>query len=235
MVDVGRTFLDRKHAMIEARLLDRGRPARAAGIVGVPVDLQAGVGRGLQQQGEVLAPVAGNHRVGAGGLDLGDVGGEVRHLQQRVQLVADHLDVGTLGLQHLGGGLAHGLAERIVLIDQVDLFDVLLALHVVGQRLHLDVGVGVPAEMRERALLVGQHRIDRGIVEIDHFLAGVALVVFGDPIGERGGNRGAVALGDDARARIDGLLHLHQAFLRIGLVVEGRGSRTSCRPRRPWR
>ena len=75
----------------------------------------------------------------------------------------------------------------------------------------------------KRALLVGEHRIDRGIVEIDQFLAGIALVVLGDPV------RQIAAATDEplpwvmmrAPASI-GLLHLHQAFLRIGLVVEGK-------------
>ena len=62
-------------------------------------------------------------------------------------------------------------------------------LHVVGERLHLDVGVGIPAEMPVIALVVGEHRIDRGVVEIEEFLAGVALVEFGDEIGDRGGDR----------------------------------------------
>ena len=138
-----------------------------------------------------------------------------------MQLVADDLDVRALGLEHRHGGGADGLPERIVLVDQVDLLDVRLALHVVGEGLHLDVGVGVPAEVGEGAFVVGEHRIDRGIVEIDHFLAGVAVVVLGDPIGQCGGNGGAVALGDDAGAGVDRLLHLHEAFLRVGLVVEG--------------
>ena len=83
----------------------RGRAAGAARIVGVPVDLQARVGRRLEQQREVLAPVAGDDAVGARRLDLRDVGREVGDLEQRVQLVADDLDVGALLLE-----LLHGLA-----------------------------------------------------------------------------------------------------------------------------
>ena len=74
--------------------------------------------------------------------------------------------------------------------------------------------------MPEAALLVGQDRIDRGIVEIQHFLAGIAFVVFGDEVGQRAGNRRPVTLGNEADAGVDGLLRLDQAFLRIGLVVE---------------
>ena len=53
---------------------------------------------------------------------------------------------------------------------------------IVGERLHLHVGVGIEAEVPEAALVVGQRRIDRGVVEVEHFLAGIALVVFGDEI-----------------------------------------------------
>ena len=75
--------------------------AGAAGIVGVPVDLQSGVGRSLEEQRKILPPVAGDDAVGAGRLDLGDVRREVGDLQQRMQLVADDLDVGPLRLQHV--------------------------------------------------------------------------------------------------------------------------------------
>jgi arginase family enzyme len=86
--------------MVEVGLLDRGRAAGAAGVIGVPVDLQPGVRGGLQQQREILAPVAGDDAVGARCLDLGDVGREVGDLEQRMQFVADDLDVRPLGGQH---------------------------------------------------------------------------------------------------------------------------------------
>ena len=168
--------------MVEVGLLDGGRTAGAAGVVGVPVDLESGVGRSLQQQREILAPVAGHHGVGARCLDLGDVGREIGDLQQRMQFVADDLDVRPLGAEHRLGGGSDGLAERVILVDQIDVLDGGRGLHVVGERLHLDVGVGIPAEMPEAALVVGQNRIDRGIVEVENFLAGIALVVLCDEI-----------------------------------------------------
>ena len=138
-----------------------------------------------------------------------------------MQLVADDLDVRPLGLHHGDGGRTHGLAERVVLVDQVDLLDVGLRLHVVGQRFHLDIGVGIPPEVRIGAFVIGQDRIDGGIIEVQDLFAGIALVVLGDPLGKGCGDGRAVALRDDARAGIDGLLHLDQAFLGVGLVVEG--------------
>ena len=62
--------------------------------------------------------------------------------------------------------------------------------------------------------------IDRGVIEIDDLLAGVAVIVFANPVGQGRGHRRAVSLGDDADALVGGFLRLNQAFLRIGLVVE---------------
>ena len=90
--------------MVEVGLLDGGRATGATGVIGVPVHLQSGVRGSFQQQRKVLPPVAGNDAVGARCLDLGDIGREVGDLQQRMQLVADDLDVGTLGGQHRLGG-----------------------------------------------------------------------------------------------------------------------------------
>ena len=220
MVDVGVAFDDREHLIVEVALLDRGRAAGAACVVGVPAHLEAGVSRGLQQQCEVLAPVAGDHGVGARRLDLRNVRREVGDLQQRVLFVADDLDVRTLFFQHRTRRGAHGFAERIILIDEVQLLDGGNALHVVGEGFHLDVGIRVPAEVRKAALVVGEDGVDRGVVEVEHFLAGVAFVVLGDEVTQRAGHGRAVALGEVTHAGVDGLLGLDQAFLRVGLVVE---------------
>src|SRR5258706_437062 len=174
---------------------------------------------GLEQQRHVLCPVAGNDGVSAGRLDLGYVRCEIGDLLERVELVADDLDVRPFGGQHLTRRGTHRLTEGVVLIDQIDFPDVGARLHVVGQRFHLDVGIGVEPEMPEIAFFVGQHRIDRRIVKIEHFLAGIALVELGDEIRDRCRHSGAVALGDNADAGVDGLLHLNQRFLRIELVV----------------
>ena len=210
---------DLKHAIGYIRLLDGGRAADAAGIIGVPIDLKAGIGRRLEQQREIVGPIAGHDTVGSGRLDLGDIRREVGDLLQRVHLVADDLDIGAFLREHLARGAAHGLAERIILVDQIDLLDVGARLHVVGERFHLDVGIGVPAEMPIAAFLVGEHRIDGGIVEIDDFLARIAFVVLADLIFERSGDVRAVALRDDANAGVERLLQLNQALLGIDLVV----------------
>src|ERR1700728_2590764 len=74
--------------------------------------------------------------------------------------------------------------------------------------------------MPEAAFIIGQARVDRGIVKIQDFLARIAIVEFGDEVRQRSGNRRAIALGDIAYAGVDGLLRLDQALLRVGLVVE---------------
>ena len=221
-----------EHAMRQPGLLDRSRAAGAAGVIGVPVGLQAGVGRRLQQQREVLAPIAGDDAVGARGLDLGDIGRKIGDLEQRMHFVADDFDVRPLLFQHGPRRCSHRLAERIVLIDQINLLDVRPAFHEGRQRGHLDVGIGVPAKMPKGAFVVGQNWIDRGVIEIKHLLAGIAVVVLRHPVRQAPRDRRAVALRDDADARVGRLLRLDQALLRIGLVVERRRFRPSCRSAR---
>ena len=135
-----------------------------------------------------------------------------------MQFVADDLDVGRLAPSILRAS-AHGLAERVVLVDQIEFLDIGPGLHVVGERLHLDVGVRIPAEVPVIALVVGEDRINRRVVQINEFLAGIPLIVLGGEIRNRGSNRRSIALRDNPNARIERLLDLNQAFLRIDLVV----------------
>src|SRR3954447_21082085 len=107
MIEVRDAFADCEYLVVQVGLLDGGGAAGAAGIIGVPVHFQSGVGGSLEQQGEILAPVAGDHSVGAGCLDLGDIGRKIGDLEQRVEFVADDLDVRPLGGQHLLGGAAN--------------------------------------------------------------------------------------------------------------------------------
>jgi hypothetical protein len=105
------------------------------------------------------------------------------------------------------------------------------AFHERRQRRHLDVGVGVPAEMPVAALVVGEDRIDRGVVEVEHFLAGVAVVVFLHEIAERGGDGRAVALRQEANALIDRLLRLDEGS--CGLVLLSKPMISTFLPLRP--
>ncbi len=110
---------------------------------------------------------------------------------------------------------------RVILVDEVDLLDVLLVLHEGGHGLHLHRGVGVEAEVPVAALAVGEIRVHRGVVQEDHFLAGVALVVLVDRVDQRAGHRRTVALGDVAHALVQRGLEGVEAFGRAELVVEG--------------
>ena len=208
--------------------VDLARRARAHGrgraggnrIVGVELDVvQARVVRGLDQQRQVRAPVAGDHRVGARLLDLGDIGREVAHLGQRREVVADDLDIGTLGLEHVLGVLRHLVAVGVVLVDQIDLLHIGKVLHVGGQRLHLHRGVSVEAEVPVAALAVRQVRIHRGIVEVDDLLALVARVVLFQRIHDGQRRARAIALHHVARALVHGRAQRAGGFLRAELVV----------------
>ena len=177
---VGVPFADLEYAVVQTRLFDgRGRTGTPS-VVRVPVDLQARVGSCLEQQRHVIAPVASDDSVCARGFDLGHIRREVRDLQQRVQFVAHHLHIGALGLEHDVGCTAHSVPEGIVLANDVDLLDFFAVLHVVGQGRHLDVGIGVPAVVPIAALVVGQCRVHRRVVEVQNFFARVAFVVLGD-------------------------------------------------------
>jgi len=50
-----------------------------------------GIRRRLEQQGKILAPISGDDAVGPRRLDLGDIGREVRDLEEGVQLIAVYL------------------------------------------------------------------------------------------------------------------------------------------------
>jgi hypothetical protein len=175
----------------------------------------------LDEQREVGAPVAGDDAVGAAGLDLGDEGREVRDLADGVQVLSDDLHVGPLARHVVAEVAVDLLAVRVVLVDQVDVLDVGLILHEAGQRLHLLRGVGVEAEVPVRAALVGERRVDRGVVEVDELLARVALVVLLHRIEDGRRRARAVALRDVADALVDGDLQRVQALLGQNLVVEG--------------
>ena len=208
---------------VDAARRGRAQRGRGAGDARVVREELAGVaafvGR-LDQQRQVGAPVAGHHGVGARGLDLGDVGCEVTHLGDRVQVFANDLDVRALAGQGFLGVLGNLHAVRIVLAQDVDLLDVLLAFHEAGHGFHLHRGVGIETEVPVAALVVGQIGIDGRVVQVDDFLARVAFVVLGDRIGQRQRDGRTVALDDVAHALVDRGLQRVQAFGRAQLVVD---------------
>src|SRR5260370_36554193 len=86
-------FQDVEHWMVQPGLLDGGRASDPAGVVGIPIDLEASVGSGLEQQRHVLCPVARNDAVSAGRLDLGYLRREIGGFLERGWLVAHDLGV----------------------------------------------------------------------------------------------------------------------------------------------
>ena len=74
--------------------------------------------------------------------------------------------------------------------------------------------------MPEVALAVGQVGVDRGVIQVNDFLSGIALVVLGHGVGQRQRDRRAVALHDVADALVDDLLEHRERFLRGELVVK---------------
>ena len=203
------------------RVADRRQRAEAAAVVGIERRGEAGVLGRLDQQRHVVAPVAGDDGVGVGLLHLRDVRSEILHLRERVQVVAHDLDVRALSCKVFLRRARHGLAERVVLVDQVHVLDLGVLGHVGGQRLHLHVAVGIPAEVPEAALGVVEIRIHRGVVEVHDGLARIAFVVLVHGVDQGAGNGGAVALGDEADTAVDHLLEHVQAFLGAQFVVEG--------------
>jgi hypothetical protein len=150
---------------------------------------------------------------------LRGVGREVLHLAHRVQFVADDLHVGALHAELAARLAQHRLAEAVVLPDQVHALERGVVLHRVHQRGHAHVGMRVETEVPEAAALVGQHRVDRGVVEEDHAARRIALVVLVDGIEQRRGRGRRVALQHDARAVVHGGAQRGERLLVLALAV----------------
>ena len=219
-LDVGVVLGDLLHLAF-ARGTNSGHHAQATEVIGIESCIQAGILGRLDQKSGIVTPVAANDHVGTGRLDLGDIGREILHLDDRVQVVAYDLNVGPLALEVRLGGTGDGMAEGIVLVDQVDLLDLRILGHVVGHGFHFHIAVGVETEMPEAALGVGEVRIHRGVVQVQDGLVRIALIVLVHCVDEHACDAGAIALGDDAYALVDHLLQHVQALLRAHLVVEG--------------
>ena len=96
------------------------------------------------------------------------------------------------------------LAVGVVLVQQIHVFDLRLVFHEGGQRLHLHGGVSIQAEVPIVALLIGQGRVNRRVIKVHHFLAGVALVVLGHGVRDRQGGTRSIALGHVPEPLVNG-------------------------------
>ena len=115
-----------------------------------------------------------------------------------------------------------GLAESVVLIEQINLLDIFLPRNVIGDGVELHIDMRIETKMPEIAFLVGQRGILRGKIEVQHRLIRVADVVFGDRIGQCVGDIRAASLDHKTNARINNPLQQRDAILCTGLVVEMR-------------
>jgi len=137
-----------------------------------------------------------------------------------VQFVTDDLDAVTFRVQHFISGGRHSLTKGIVLPDDVDFLDVLVLNDHIGQRVHLDVRVGVETEMPEVAFVVGQRRVHSGIVQEQNTAVGVAAVVLVDGFGQCVRDARGVPLNDVARALVNRDLKLNKGFFGADLVIK---------------
>ena len=157
--------------------------------------------------------------MGARRLDLRGVRREVLDLAEGDQLVAYYLHLGTeLGEEGLHVAL-HGLAEQVVLVQQVNLADLF------RQRPHHGLcfhgHVGVHAEVPEVALLVGEFGGHRAAVDVDDAVTRVTLVVLVHGVNQRGRNVRARALHDDRHILVRRTLQGYEGLRGLRLVIEG--------------
>ena len=137
-----------------------------------------------------------------------------------MQVFTHDLNVGALAGQGFFGVLGYLHAVRVVLAQDVDLFNVFLGFHEARHGFHLHGGVGIKTEVPVAAFAIGQVGVYRRVIEVDHLFAGVAFVVFGHCIGKRQGHRRAIALDDVTHATVDSSLERRQALGGAELVVD---------------
>ncbi|MCY1170714.1 hypothetical protein D9M73_108010 [compost metagenome] len=137
-----------------------------------------------------------------------------------MQVFTDDLDVGSLAREVGLGVLGNLLSVRIVLVDQVDLLDLGLVFHECGQRFHFHGGVSIQAEMPVIALAVGQVGIDRRVIQVNNFLARIALVVLRQCVHDRQRRAGTVALNDITCTLVNRGLQGICGFLWAQFVVD---------------
>ena len=152
-------FGHRQHAA-HTSFADGGGSAQGIAVEGVELGIQTDFTRGLDEQSQVIAPVAREHCLRATGFDFGGVWQEVLDAAHRVQFVAHDLNVRAFRIHHRSCLLQNLLSETVILAYQIQLFDRRVGLQYIGERSQAHVGVGVKTEMPEAALFVGQRRLD---------------------------------------------------------------------------
>ena len=195
--------------------------AREAAVDAVEGGAESGIDGAFYEAVQIGTPIAGQHGVGSGSLDLGDVGREILDLAEGYdQFVTHEFHVGRALLQQPARGGLEGLAIGIVLIHQVHLLDLRIAIDLSHQRGHLHVHVGVEAEVPERAQLVRERRRHRGVIQEHDLLTRVSLVVLVDELDDVERVIGTDPLNDVAQAHIHRFLELLGGLFRFHGIVE---------------
>ena len=113
---IGQPVGNRQH-LAHARLAQSRRRTQRVAVKGVELTFKPGVLGGFDQQGQIRAEVARDHRLSAAGFDLLGVGQEVFDPQHGVQLLPRHRDVGPLNRQLTPRLAQHRLPKAVVLTD----------------------------------------------------------------------------------------------------------------------
>ena len=196
--------------------------AEVVAVEGIEVRAQASFARSPHDQRQIGTEVRSDDGIGPGLLDLGDIGGVILDLAQRVEVIAHDLQVGALGRQHAACGARDFLAIGIVGVEQKDLLHLLLPGQIGGQRGHLHVRIRIGAKVPVAASGIGHLRCLGRIVQVDDFLAGVAAVVLFDGFLQcQAHGRGAGTLHHIADVLSDDGVELAQRLLCGEAVVEG--------------
>jgi len=197
-----------------------GRRAQGISVEGIKLRLQAHFSGGLDEQSQVVAPVACQHSLRAVGLDFCGVGQEIFHPANRMKLVANDLNVGPLCRHHRARLLQHLLTKAVVLADKVELFQRSVGLQHIGERSQAHVCVGVKTEMPETAFLVCERRLHRRVVQKQAAVAGLALVVFVQRVDQHRRRGRTVALQDETDPRVLRAAQHGQRFFAVALAVK---------------
>ena len=195
------------------------RGAQCIAVEGVETPFIACLARSLDEQHQIIAPVAGDHGLGTALLDLDRIGRKVLDAAHGVQLVAHDAHIGPLHAKLAPCFAQHGLAKAVVLPDQIGTVYGLVVLDDLHQRSHAHIGMGIEAEMPEAAALVGQRRVHGRIVQIQHTARRVSAVVLVDGVEKRRRCGRRVALHDDARTAVYGRAQRRQRLFVLPLAV----------------
>ena len=209
-----------RHDVFYAGVAQSGGRAQAVAVERVEMRVEPLFARGFDEQRQVVAPVAGDHRVGAACADFGNVRREVLHAAGGDEFVGDDRNVRAALLQRALGFTADVVAEAVVLVEQIDFLHRFILLDDIGERVHAHAGVGIEAEMPEAAIRVGERGVVGGIIEEHHAVLRIAGILLVDRVDERRGNRRAIALHDKANILVDGRTQLDETGFAAALAVE---------------